>query len=118
MATFVGSILLRDMFGQVVPQFYGPVFGAVFGAGFCLSVKLSNSLPDTFPIAVLVSMIVCSFGILQTIVNYQGASARTALFAIGLSFWPLATVAIVMAIRRWRSRTAQQENNSAKPSSE
>ncbi len=124
MVTFIGSIFLGDMFGQVVPQFYGPVFGVVFGFGFWLSMKLSNSLPDTFPIAVLVSINVCIFGILQssrdfaTIVNHHGISIRTALFPISLLISPLATVAIVMAIRRWRSRGVQQKNNGTKRGSE
>jgi hypothetical protein len=110
MVTFIGGIFLGDMFGQVVPQFYGPVFGVVFGFGFWLSMKLSNSLPDTFPIAVLVSANVCIVGILHyfaTIVNYQAISVRQAILAISLSFSPLATLAIVMAIRHLRSRKVQ-----------
>ena len=114
MATFIGSIFLGDMFGQVVPQFYGPVFGLVFGFGFWLSMKLSNSLPDTFPIAVLVSVNVCIVGILHyfvTIVDYKAISVRQAILAISLSFSPLATLATFMAIRRLRSRKVQQKNN-------
>lgn len=116
MATFIGSIFIGDMFGQIVPQLYGPVFGLVFGFGFWLSMKLSNSLSDTLPIAVLVLVNVFVIGILQcskefaAIDDHRGISIRDLLFTISLLFSPLATVAIVTAIRRWRSHRVKQKS--------
>lgn len=124
MAIFIGSIFLGDIFGQVVPQLYGPVFGLVFGFGFWLSMKLSNSLSDTLPIAVLVLVNVFFLGVLRcsseftAFVDHRGISIRPALFAISLLFSPLATVAIVMAIRRWKARRVQQRSSDIKCGSE